>query len=165
MAEFLPSTISWNLVGFSDCLHVANQVDKSFQRVYEKALPLLGVNCKIKKEWGTLPEMYQDLALPNTPLVALLAKVSFLLSNQGFSGQAHSNALARAYNNFLVEVGLYGSPLDCSHDDYGNLATEAMWFQNLWILVQRFDAVLMLCSKDRVQGFWKNNCSLMLEFF
>jgi hypothetical protein len=57
-----------------------------------------------------------------------------------------------AYNNFLVKIGLYGIPLDWSYDDYGNLATKAMWFHNLWILVQRFNVVLMLCAKDRVQG-------------
>jgi hypothetical protein len=77
------------------------KLDKSFQRVYEKALPLLGVSCKIKKEWKSLPEMYQGLALPNFHLVALLEKVSFLLGNWGFFGQAHSDALAMAYYNFL----------------------------------------------------------------
>ncbi len=48
--------------------------------------------------------MYQGLALPNLPLVALLYKISFLLGNWGFYGQAHGNALA--YNNVLIEVGL-----------------------------------------------------------
>jgi hypothetical protein len=141
------------------------KLDKSFQRVYEKALLLLGVNCKIKKEWRTLPEMYQGLAPPNIPLVALLAKVPFLLGNWGFFGQAHSNALAMAYNNFLFEISLYSNPLDLSCDDYGNLAAMATWFQNLWILVQRFNLVLTFCSKDRVQGLQENGRSLMLEIF
>ncbi len=141
------------------------KLDKSFQRVYKKALPLLGVNCKIKKEWRTLPEMYQGLALPNILLVVLLEKASFLLSNWSFFGQAHSNALTMAYKNFLVDVGLYGSPLDWSYDNYSNLATETTWLQNLWIFVQRFNTVLTFCSKDRVQGLRENNCSLMSEFF
>jgi hypothetical protein len=68
-------------------------------------------------------------------------------------------------NNFLVKVGLYVGPLDWSYEDYGNLATEATWFQNLWILVQRFKALLMFCAKDRVQGFLDNNHSLMSELF
>jgi hypothetical protein len=101
--------ILWGLV--TVCMLLI-KLDKSFQRVYKKALPLLGVNCKIKKEWRTLPEMYQGLALPNIPVVALLAKVSFLLGNWGFFSQVHSNALAMAYSNFLVKIGLYGSPLD-----------------------------------------------------
>jgi hypothetical protein len=84
---------------------------KCFQKVYKKLLPLLGVNCKIKQEWRTLPEKYQG-AMPNIPPVALAEKVSFLLGNWGFAGQAHSNTLAMAFDNFLIEVGLYGSPLD-----------------------------------------------------
>ncbi len=50
--------------------------------------------------------MYQGLALPNLPLVALLDKISFLLGNWGFYGQAHSDTLDMACNNFLIEVGL-----------------------------------------------------------
>jgi hypothetical protein len=69
------------------------------------------------------------------------------------------------YDNFLVKVGLCGSPLDWSYDNYGNLATKATWFQNLWIFVQRFKAVLAFCSKDRVQGLQENGRPLMLEFF
>ncbi len=109
--------------------------------------------------------MYQGLALPNILLVTLSEKVSFLLGNWSFFGQAHSNALTMAYNNFLVKVGLYGSPLGWSYDNYGNLATKAMWFQNLWIPLQRFNMVLTFYSKDRVQGLQENNRSLMLEFF
>jgi hypothetical protein len=154
--------VLWGLV--TVCM-LPIKLDKSFQRVYEKALPLLGDNCKVKKEWRTLPEMYQGLALPNIPLVALSEKVSFLLGNWSFFGQAHSNALVMAYNNFLVKVGIYGSPLDWSYDDCGNLATKATWFQNLWILVQRFDMVLTFGSKDRVQGLQENNRSLMPSSF
>jgi hypothetical protein len=154
--------ILWGLV--TVCM-LPIKLDKSFQRVYEKALSLLGVNCKIKKEWKTLPEMYQGLALPNIPLVALSEKVSFLLGNWGFFGQAHSNALAMASDSFLVKVGLYSNPLDWSYDNYGNLVTEATWFQYRWILVQRFNAVLTFCSEDTVQGLQENDRSLMFEFF
>jgi hypothetical protein len=96
-------------------------LDKCFQKVYKKALPLLGVNCKIKREWRTLPQKYQGLVMPNVSLAALAEKVSFLLGNWGFAGQAQSNALAMAFDNFLIEVGLYGSPLDLSYKAYGNL--------------------------------------------
>jgi hypothetical protein len=60
------------------------QLDGCIQRFYAKALPFLGVNCKIKKEWRTLPEMHQGLALPNLTLVALSDKISFLLGNWVF---------------------------------------------------------------------------------
>jgi hypothetical protein len=153
--------ISWGLV--TVCMH-PKQLDKSFQRVYKKALPFLGVNCKMKKEWRTLPEMYQGLSLPNFSLEALARKVSFLLENWGFRGQAHSNALAMAYENFLLKVRLYGSPLAWSYVDYGHLATEAAWFKNLWHLVYTFKAELTFHEEDLLYGVWENDRTLMSEF-
>ncbi len=84
--------------------------DTMIQRVYKKALPFLAVNWKIKREWRTLPEMYQGLGMPNMPLLALSEKISFLLGNWGFPGQAHSDALSMAYENLLIEVGLPQRP-------------------------------------------------------
>jgi hypothetical protein len=40
-----------------------------------------------------------------------------------------------AYDNFLLEVGLYGSPLQWQYEEYGTLLTDAMWFHNVWQLV------------------------------
>jgi hypothetical protein len=68
--------------------------------------------------------MYQGLALPNFSLVALAEKITFLLSNWGFPGVAHSDSLAMAYDNFLMEVSLYGSPLCWSYDDHDQLSME-----------------------------------------
>jgi hypothetical protein len=76
--------------------------------------------------------MYQGFALTNLPLVALADKITILLGNWGFYGQAHSSALAMAYDNFLIEVRLFGSPLHWSYEDFGHLSTESTWFQNLW---------------------------------
>jgi hypothetical protein len=127
-------------------------LDKMIQRVYKRALPLLGINCKIKKEWRTLPKMFQGLALPNFPLVALSAKISFLLGNWGFSRRAHSDALAMAYENFMVEMGLYGTPFSWSYENYGHLSTKETWFQNLWLLTHTFKAELVFHEEDQVTG-------------
>jgi hypothetical protein len=123
------------------------------------------VNCKIEREWQTLPEMYQGLGLPNFPLVALSSKISFLLGNWGFHGQAHSNGLAMAFDNFLVEVGLYGSPLDWSYEDFGHLAKESMWFCDFWNFVHSFAADVSFHTDDLVHGVWESDCSLMSEFY
>ncbi len=82
------------------------------QKVYEKALPFHGVNCKIKREWRSLPEIYQGLALPNFFLVALAEKMAFFLGNWGYLGQAPSDTLAMVYESFVMEVGLYGCLLE-----------------------------------------------------
>jgi hypothetical protein len=58
-----------------------------------------------------------------------------------------------AYDNFLMEVGLYGSPLHWSYDDYGQLATEATWFHNLWQLVHTFKVDLCFQEDNQVKGF------------
>jgi hypothetical protein len=139
--------------------------DTMIQRVYKKALPFLGVNRKIKLEWRTLPEMYQGLGMPNMPLLALLEKISFLLGNWGFPGQAHSDALSMAYENLLMGVGLHGSPLQWKYSEYGHLATEATWFQNLWLLVSTYEVDTSFRDKDTVQGIRENDCSLMAEFY
>jgi hypothetical protein len=73
--------------------------------------------------------MFQGLVLPSFPLIALSKKILFLLGNWGFHGPAHSDSLAMAYENFLLEVGLYSNPLHWSFKDYGHLSTEATWFQ------------------------------------
>ena len=101
--------ISWGLV--TTCTQ-PKKLDTQVQRVYAKALPFLGVYGNIKKEWRTLPEQYQGLGMPNIPLAALAEKLSFLVRIWGFQGHAHSDSLAMAYDNFLMEVRLYGSPLN-----------------------------------------------------
>jgi hypothetical protein len=133
--------ICWGLVMV--CMH-PRKLDTMIQRVYAKALPFLGVLCKIKKEWCTLPEILQGLALPNFPLIALSKKISFLLGNWGFHCRSHSNSLAMAYENILLEVGLYSDPLHWSFKDYDHLSTEATWFQNLWLLIQTFNVDLLI---------------------
>ena len=85
--------ISWGLV--TTCIQ-PKKLDVQVQCVYAKALPFLGVNGNIKKEWRTLPEQYQGLGMPNIPLAALAEKLSFLVGNWGFHGQAHSDSLAMA---------------------------------------------------------------------
>ncbi len=122
MAKLLPATAPSYCLGISNGLFTPPKLDAMIQWVYEKALPSLGVNRKIKKEWRTLPEMYQGLALPNFPLLALSKKVLFLQGNWGFYGQAHSYTLVMAYENFLVEVGLYKTPLQWSYSDYRQTA-------------------------------------------
>jgi hypothetical protein len=75
------------------------------------------------------------------------------------------DALAMAYENFLIEVGLYGSPLQHSYEDFGHLATDSTWFQNFWCLVDQFEAEISLREMDTVLGVRENDRSLMSEFF
>jgi hypothetical protein len=113
--------------------------------------------------------MYQGLGMPNMPLLALLENISFLIGNWGFPGQVHSdtlsNPLLMAYENLLIEVGLHRLPLQRKYTKYGCLATEATWFQNLWLLVSTYEVDISFRDKDMVQGIRENDCSLLAEFY
>ncbi len=152
--------ISWGLV---TTYMQPKKLDVQVQCVHAKALPILGVNRNIKKEWRTLPEQYQGIGMPNILLAALAEKLSFLVGNCGFHGQAHGDSLAMAYDNFLMEVGLYGSPLKWSYKEYDHLATYATWFQNLWQLEDVFKVNISVCDEDMVGGIQEHDRSLILE--
>ena len=68
-----------------------------------------------------------------------------------------------AFNNFLVEVGLYGSPLDWSYEDFCHLATKSTWFHDFWNLVRTFAVDVSFRTDDLVHGVWENGRSLMLD--
>ncbi len=93
-----------------------------------------------------------------------MEKVLFL-SNWGFHGQALSDALAMAHDNFLIEMGLYGSSLQWDHVEVGHLATDATWFQNLWHLVHTFDVEVVFHKEDLVHGIRENGRSLLAELY
>jgi hypothetical protein len=99
--------VLWGLV--TVCLP-PKKLNTMIQQIYAKVLLSLGMHRNIKKECWPLPEMYQGLSLPNFPLIPLADKILFLLCNWGFHWLAHSDALAMAYDDFLIEVGLYSNP-------------------------------------------------------
>ena len=69
-----------------------------------------------------------------------------------------------AFDNFLIEVGLYGSPFQWSYDDFGQLASDSTWFQDLWCLTHAFSADVSFRDEDMVRGVRENDRSLMSEF-
>jgi hypothetical protein len=85
--------ITWGLV---TVVNSPKDLDKKIHSLYYKALPLMGISCNIKKEWRTLPAMYQGLGLPSFPLLALSQQISFLQSNWGAVGSAQSDSLSMA---------------------------------------------------------------------
>ncbi len=77
---------------------------------------------------------------------------------------AQNNGLALAYDNFLMEVGLYDNPFQWSYTDYGHLATDSTWFKNLWQLLHSFEAELQIQDSDQVSGIREGNRSLISNF-
>jgi hypothetical protein len=155
--------ISWGLV--TTILPQAT-LEMKVQALYYKALPLMGINGNLKKEWRSLPTMYQGLGLPSFPLVTLSKKISFLQGNWGSPGVAQSDALSLVYDDFLIEVGLYGNPLSWIFTNYGCLATLATWISNLWQLCHTFMATVSINNCCRhITPICKNNKSLISKFY
>jgi hypothetical protein len=69
-----------------------------------------------------------------------------------------------AYDNFLMEVGLYRSPLNRSYEEYSHLETHATCFQNLWQLVHDFIMNISVHDEDMVGGVREHDQSLISEF-
>ena len=61
----------------------SKELQTSYQDLYYKMLPPLGVNSNIGKEWKTLPERYQGLGLPNFEVHAFSKDVHFLQRKWG----------------------------------------------------------------------------------
>ncbi len=78
---------------------------------------------------------------------------------------AHSNGLAMAHENFLMEVDLYGSPRRSGYADYGHLATEDTWFQNLWVLIDYFGMEVEIQDSNLIQGARMGDRSIVSKFF
>jgi hypothetical protein len=134
--------------------------------MYQPSFPLVLV--------GKIPRKYQLTPTKNTkslnnstnfPLIALAEKVSFLLGNWGFKEIAHSVALAMVYNNFLLEVGLYGTPFAWSYSNFGHLSTKSTWFQNLWLLADTYKASILIQEEDLMEGICEDDWPLMSEFY
>jgi hypothetical protein len=68
-----------------------------------------------------------------------------------------------AYENFVIEVGLYGCPLDWNYDNFSPLATKNLWFRNLWNLTHSFHETLTFQPEDQVRGAWEHDQPLMSE--
>ncbi len=141
-------------------------LEKKVQALYYKALPLMGSNGNIKKEWRSLLAMYQGLGLPSFPLVTLSKKISFRQGNWGSPEVSQIDALSLAYDDFLTEAGLDGNPLSLIFTKYSCLATLATWFSNLWQLCHTFMATISINNCCRhITPIHKNNKSLMSEFY
>ena len=65
---------------------------------------------------------------------------------------------------FVGGSGDVWHPLKWSYSEYGHLATDATWFQNLWHLGDTFKVDISLCQEDQISGAREEDRSLMLKF-
>ncbi len=120
-----------------------------FHWVYFKCLPSLNITCHIELPWRLIPERYQGLGLTNFALVSLTSKLEFIQQTWGFAN-VDSRSLMMEYKSFMVKIGLYGNTMDHDYKAYLILATNYIWYKNVWELVHYFNIRLAFQPKYRL---------------
>ena len=100
-AQLLPG-ITWVLVAV---MLTPKVLQKYYQDLYYKLLPLLGVNRNTGKECRTIPDRYQGLGLPDFEVHALSKKVCFL-QQKWDRNNSTSRLTGATYEAFMVEMGM-----------------------------------------------------------
>jgi len=152
--------MSWGLVAV---VMSPKKLEEMMQSLYYRVLPCLGINRCITKEWRMLPERYVGLGLPNF-VVITLAKKFFFLQCTWEALDAPGKMLKWAYENFVIEVGLYGNPFEWNYESFECLATDGTWFKNVWQLARRLDVEIELEEKYLNQPVRQNDRALIGEF-
>ena len=125
--QLLPG-ISWGLL---TVVMPPAQLNREFNDLYYRILPLLGINRHIGFDWRMLSERFGGLGLPNFVVLAFACKIYFLQSNWGFEN-AVAKIMLHCYESFIVDIGLYGNVFSLEYDKWSHLATEGTWYKNFW---------------------------------
>ena len=110
-----------------------------------------------------LPARFHGLGLPNFVVVAFAKKVFYVQCHWG-AIDAPGYMLQWAYENVVVEVGLYGDPFDWDYECFNSLATEGTWVKNLWQLSQLLGVKIELDEQYHIRPVRVGDCSLISEF-
>lgn len=128
------------------------------QGLYFIILPLIGANRHITREWRLLPNTFQCLGIPDFVIIALAKKIHFLRCTWD---DAPGNMSRWAYENFRVEVGLYGNPFGWDYGKVQHLATDGAWYKNAWELCDYLDVRLEVSDKPGIHPVRERDQSLI----
>jgi len=146
--------------GLASAVISPKKLDALIQAVYYKALPYLGINRCITRQWRCLIAMFQGLGLPNFVVDCFAAKVYFLQTTWGFES-AVSKLMMHAYEAFMVEVGLYGNIFSYDYDSLGCLATDGTWFKNFWEFASHLDINIELSGEFHIEPVREGDSSFL----
>ena len=110
-----------------------------------------------------LPARFHGLGLPNFVVVAFAKKIFYVQCHWGAT-DAPRYMLQWAYENFVVEVDLYGDPFDWDCERFNSLATEGTWMKNLWQLCQLLRVQSELDEQHHLRPVQVGDCSLISKF-
>lgn len=69
--------------------------------------------------------------------------------------------MGHAYEDFLIEVGLYGNIFTMDFSQLGLLATDGMWFKNFWEFASHHGVQVKLSEEYHSKPVREGDCSIM----
>ncbi len=72
--------------------------------------------------------------------------------------------MARAFENFLIKLGLYSNPFLCNFECWEGLTTKGTWFRSLWKLSWHLNVTIEIDPKYFIQPVRLHDKSVISEF-
>jgi hypothetical protein len=110
--------------GIECLLATPERLSKEMRKVMFRALPHLGVNRNMKKEFCTLSRQYHGLELVDWPVEKLSADIFVMLQNWD-QPTLLGHCLRDAYELLQMETGLEGNIFSYNFEHLGHLATHS----------------------------------------
>jgi len=105
-------------------------VNTLLQKLDYAALPLLGVNRSIKREWRNIPRAFGGIGLRNLAIEQMIGWANMILQHYGFPSTLGLKCKA-TLEALQLEIGCLGNPLNECYKTKGILATPC-WITSIW---------------------------------
>ena len=143
----LPSSLAWRSYrwklwpglryGLATLGTTLSALDSILGRQQFDALPLLGVNRNIRKQWRTIPQSFGGIGLFNITIEQTIGWINMFLQHYGMDSTL-GHKFRASLEALQLEIGCSGCPLAMNYDRYGILATPC-WMKSFWERLWHFD--------------------------
>lgn len=131
----------WNF-GLSSLYATPAELDKTINKVYYQALPLLGFNRNITSDYRTLPREFQGINLRQMSIEKLSKDLALLLRHWN-SSSTLGQVFIFVYEAFQMEMGLDGNIFTRPFASLSHLATHS-WFKLLWQYASQYKVSIIM---------------------
>ena len=144
--------------GLSSLYATPEQLDATAGSIYFQALPFLGFNRNITKEYRTIPRDFQGIGLRHWSIEKLSKDLSVLIRHWQ-SSTTLGKALQFLFEAFLMEVGLDGNVFSRPFSQFQHLASHS-WFKILWQYASLYKLTIQFGTKFLLQPTRQGDISL-----
>jgi hypothetical protein len=123
-----------------------------------RTLPLLGVNCSIKREWRTLPRAFGGIRMYDLAVEQMIGWANMVLQHYG-APTTLGQKLKATLEALQVEIGCNGNPLSEQYNSHGILTTPS-WIKSVWERSNQFNLEFIL-DYNRIHAPRKNDITII----